>query len=80
MLTRDELHRLVDALPDSELPIAARFLQARRDPVARTLMDADIDDEPLDADDIAAIEEGKADPVTLSWEKYLATRREQGST
>lgn len=47
-VSRDHLHRLVDALPE------ARWIQAALD-LARD------DDEPLDAEDLAAIAQGEVD-------------------
>jgi hypothetical protein len=49
MPMRDTLHRLVDALPESELAVAERFLnylRATADPVLRALLEAPLDDEP----------------------------------
>lgn len=44
----DVLHRLVDELPEEELPEAERVLEAlaSSDPVARSLALAPLDDEP----------------------------------
>jgi len=65
MATKVDLHQLVDQLPDDEVTAAKRFLEYLRDthddPVLRSLIEAPEDDEPLTAEDIAAIEEGKAD-------------------
>jgi hypothetical protein len=50
---REALHRLVDDLPEQEIPTAARVLEALRataDPVLRVLRSAPIDDEPDDDD------------------------------
>jgi hypothetical protein len=65
MTTREALRRLVDELPDLELEPARRYLEYLRnvgsDPMLRTLMEAPLDDEPLTADDEAAIAEGQAE-------------------
>jgi hypothetical protein len=48
--TREDLHELIDRLPDSEIPKIAQvleLLQADFDPLARLLRDAPEDDEPL---------------------------------
>jgi hypothetical protein len=53
MSVKDRLHRLVDALPESEVPTAERILDALRataDPVAWALDNAPLDDEPDDDD------------------------------
>lgn len=50
---REALHQLIDDLPEQDLPIATRVLEALRatgDPVLRALLSAPIDDEP-DTDD-----------------------------
>ena len=48
-MTKEELHRLVDTLPESELDTAARVLEALTvvaDPVARSLANAPAHEEP----------------------------------
>ena len=62
MATRQSLHTLVDDVPEHLLPIAEvslRRLGALRDePFWRELAEAAESDEPLSAEDIAAIEAG----------------------
>jgi hypothetical protein len=63
-MTRADLYRLIDELPESELHAAARFLEFLReagDPLLRVLEAAPEDDEPLTPEDEAAIEEAWAD-------------------
>lgn len=54
-MERDELHRLVDELPDGELNAALRYLEFIRekgvDPVRWALEHAPIDDEPENDDE-----------------------------
>lgn len=61
MITREELHRLIDALPESEWQAARRFLEYLRDrgvdPLLRALADAPEDDEPVTPEEEAAIRE-----------------------
>jgi len=86
MTTRDALHRLIDALPDAALPEAERVLvhltaPSVVDPVLQAFLDAPVDDEPLSAADVAAIEEGRADLAhaqRLSLELYEARRSRTG--
>jgi len=63
---KDQLHRLVEELPDSELPIARRFLEylriMGRDPLLRALIEAPIDDEPASAEEDREAEE--------AWNEY----------
>ena len=72
MQSRDRLHRLIDELPEAELPEVERFLAERGDdplrrtltkapddPLLRALANAPEDDEPLTPEDEAAIEEAR---------------------
>lgn len=62
---RDDLHRLVDELPENELNAARRYLEfireTGRDPVRWALENAPLDDEPETDEEKQAVEEGKAD-------------------
>lgn len=61
MTARERVLRLVERLPESELPTAERVLEALAmagDPVARALAAALEDDEPLTDADEDAIAEG----------------------
>ncbi len=61
MTPKESLHKLVDQLPESELPAAKRFLEYLRDagsdPFLRALAAAPVDDEPVTDEDLAAIRE-----------------------
>jgi hypothetical protein len=65
MIARDELHELIDRLPESELTAARGYLRylaaIGSDPVLRALMNAPPDDEPVTDEDLESIEEGKRD-------------------
>ena len=66
MTVRDELHRLVDALPVDALEVAGRLLsvlsaQRLGDPVTSALAKAPMDDEPVTPGDAEAIAEGERD-------------------
>jgi len=61
MLARDDLHTLLDAIPEDRLPAVREALERLADPVLLAFLMAPEDDEPLTDEDIAAIEEGKAD-------------------
>jgi hypothetical protein len=53
MTARGELHRLIDILPEGDIPTAMRVLEAlsiSADPVVRSLALAPIDEEPDDDD------------------------------
>jgi hypothetical protein len=59
-MTRAELHRLVDELPDESLDAAAIPLTRAKDPVVAAFEDAPLDDEPYTEEDRLASEESWA--------------------
>ncbi len=63
MSVRDEVHELVDALPEGELPAARRYLESLRPPrddsLARFLAAAPEDDEPSSPEQDRAAAEGR---------------------
>jgi hypothetical protein len=65
-MTKTELHRLVDALPDESLPAAAILLRRAQDPVAAKLDAAPFDDEELTDQDLRAIKEARSESA-VSW-------------
>ncbi|MBI2918236.1 MAG: hypothetical protein HYY01_09595 [Chloroflexi bacterium] len=61
---REELHRLVDELPQREVQAARRYLEYLRnlgDPVLRAFMEASEDDEPETPEERTAVAEARAD-------------------
>jgi hypothetical protein len=56
-MTKDQLYRLIDAIPPAGLEAARRALEPLADPMLLALANAPIDDEPTTPEDIAAIEE-----------------------
>jgi hypothetical protein len=65
-MTKTELHRLVDALPDESLPAAAILLRRAQDPVV-----AKLDATPFDDEDRRAIEESREEPG-VAWSEVEA--------
>ena len=64
MATREELHRLVDELPDRETDSARRvleFLRLSRDPVLQAFEEAPLDDEPETAEEAKKVAEAYDD-------------------
>lgn len=63
MRDRERLHTLVDALPEGELHVALRFVEFLGAEVTPlwSLRDAPVDDEPLTAEDEAALVEADRD-------------------
>ncbi|MBI2165474.1 MAG: hypothetical protein HYU29_03605 [Chloroflexi bacterium] len=62
MRTKKELHRLVDALPRSEIAPAGRYLEYLRslgDPLIRQLLAAPEDEKPLSKETAKALDEAK---------------------
>lgn len=64
-LAKNNLHELIDKLPDTEAESAKRFLEfliAQADRVyIQALNEMPIDDEPLTNEDLKAIQEGRED-------------------
>jgi hypothetical protein len=56
--TRQHAHELIDHLPETQLSTAVGLLEKILDPATLALLNAPIDDEPLDEQDRAAIAEG----------------------
>ena len=73
MIARDELHTLLDAIPEDRLAAAREALAALADPVWLALISAPKDDEPLTEEDLQAIAEGQEDArlgLTISLDEY----------
>jgi hypothetical protein len=62
-VTKAELHELVDALPDESVDAATILLRRAKDPVVARLDAAEFDDEPLTAEDQAAIRAAQQEPL-----------------
>ena len=67
MTIKDDLHQVVDALPDRELHAALRYMEYLRDvgsdEFVRALMEAPEDDEPMTAEEAQGADE--------AWQEYL---------
>ncbi len=64
MKERERLHSLIDTLPEGEVHVALRFVEflGTEEPAALwSLQDAPMDDEPLTANDEAALAEAEID-------------------
>jgi len=62
-MTRAELHRLVDELPEASLDPAARLLERARDPMMAMLDASPWDDEPYTPEEQTAVEAAFKDPA-----------------
>lgn len=81
MVTKEELHRLVDELPQGELGAARRYLEYLRnmgDPALRALMQAPLDDEPQEDWERSAVTEAYADIAADRITGHDDVRREFG--
>lgn len=70
-MTRAELHRLIDELPDESVDAAGILLTRAKDPLTAALEAAPGDDEPYTEDEAATSQEGwaayrRGEAVTLS--------------
>lgn len=81
MIARDELHTILDSIPEDRLDAAREALAALADPVLLALLTAPEDDEPLTEEDLQAIAEGEEDRRlgrTITLEEYIAQRESRG--
>ena len=62
MSPREELHRLVDHIPEVDIPTTQRLLRALVDPVELALMNAPVDDEPDTEEDRSSAEQARREP------------------
>ena len=61
--TREELHRLLDRIQESDVPTARKFLRSLLDPVELALLNAPPDDELETELERATVEAALADPA-----------------
>jgi hypothetical protein len=77
MIARDDLHTILDSIPEDRLDAAREALAALADPVLLALLNAPEDDEPLTEEDLQALEEARADREagrTITLDEYIARR------
>lgn len=78
---RQALHRLIDDLPEQDLSVATRVLEALRatsDPVLRALMSAPLDDEPDDDDADGGLSEARREAREGKGLSHEEVKRELG--
>jgi hypothetical protein len=61
-MTKTELHRLIDELPEESWEPVGELLRRARDPVVAKLDAAPYDDEELSEDDLRAVREARGEP------------------
>lgn len=64
MTRREELHRLIDRIPENDVATTQKLLRALVDPVELAILSAEEDDEPEGEDERAAVDAAMADPST----------------
>ena len=62
MTAREELHRLVDRIPENEVASTQKFLRSLVDPVELSLAMAPEDDELETAEEKSAVERARQEP------------------
>jgi len=62
MTSREELHKLVDHIPDADIAAARKILCSLVDPVELSLLTAPLDDEPETEQERQAVEKALSDP------------------
>ena len=77
-LTRSDLHRLLDAVPDDTLDQARRALEPLADPFLRALASAPVDDEEETTAERAAVDEARDDIAAGRVRDWVDVRRELG--
>ena len=78
MIARDDLHTMLDAIPEDRLPNVREALEQLADPVLLALLTAPEDDEPVTDEDLQSIAEARADIArgdTVSLDDYVARHR-----
>lgn len=76
-MTRADLHRLVDELPEYSVePVGSLLVRALEDPVLAMHLAAPIDDEPLTPEDEAAVERGRQNAVAGATQPLAAVLSE----
>lgn len=78
---RKALHRLIDDLPEQDLPVAVRVLEGLRatsDPVLRALLTAPLDDEPDEDDADGGLSEARREAHEGKGISHEEVKRELG--
>lgn len=77
MTGKERLHQLVEELPEGETSAAERYLEFLRERAAlpRSLAEAPFDEEPVTAEDLAAIAESRAQLAAGQGVSHTEARR-----
>lgn len=67
-MTKADLHRLVDELPEASVEVAAVYLERAKDPELARLGAIAWDDEPVTPEEQAAVAAARGEPA-IPWEE-----------
>ena len=70
-MTKTELHKLIDELPEESWEPAAELLRRAQDPVVAKLDAAPYDDEQLSDEDLRAVRDARSEP-SVDWSQAEA--------
>ena len=59
---REEMHKMLDYIPETDVPTAHKFLRSLVDPVELSLLSAPLDDEPETDDERETVERARREP------------------
>jgi hypothetical protein len=59
---REELHKIVDHIPETDVATVRKFLRSLVDPVELSLLSAPVDDEPESEAEREAVERARREP------------------
>lgn len=62
MTVREELHKILDHIPETDVATARKFLRSLVDPVELSLLSAPVDDEPESEAEREAVERARREP------------------
>ena len=62
MTVREELHKIVDHIPETDVATARKFLRSLVDPVELSLLSAPVDDESESEAEREAVERARREP------------------
>ena len=62
MSIREELHKIVDHIPETDVATAHKFLRSLVDPIELSLLGSPVDDEPETKEEREAVERARREP------------------
>lgn len=74
-MNRNQVHQMLDLVPESYLPRVVDFIRSITDPVQLAMDNAPYDDEPLSEEELAQMQQSEKELAAgelLSWEEAMA--------